>query len=44
MSAPVLFKKPTTSQINLIKNAENNFSVEKIKKYQNCPALLTLLK
>ena len=25
ISAPVLFKKPTPSQINLIENAKNNF-------------------
>ena len=29
MSAPVLFKKPTLSQINLIKNAKNHFLLSK---------------
>ena len=38
MSAPVLFKKPTPSQINLIKNGENHFLLLKIlKKYLKCP-------
>ena len=39
-SKPVLFKKPTPSQINLIKNAKKKkFFIEKIKKYRKCPAL-----
>ena len=32
-SAPVLFKKPTPSQINLIKNAKNHFLL--LKKFKN---------
>ena len=36
----VLFKKPTPSQINLIKNARNHFFiVKKFQKYLKCPAL-----
>ena len=39
ISAPVPFKKPTPSQINLIKNAKNRFLLlKKIKKYPKCPA------
>ena len=33
ISAPVLFKKPTPSQINLIKNAKNHFLI--LKKLEN---------
>ena len=40
MSAPVLFKKPTPSQINLIKMHKKSFLIiEKIKKYRKCPPL-----
>ena len=34
-SAPVLFKKPTPSQINLIKEAKNLFFIEKVKNTQS---------
>ena len=33
ISAPVLFKKPTPSQINLITNAKNHFLL--LKKFKN---------
>ena len=39
ISAPVLFKKPTPSQINLIKNAKSFFVIIKFQKYRKCPAL-----
>ena len=40
ISAPVLFKKPTPSQINLIKNCKKSFFIiEKMKKYRKCPVL-----
>ena len=43
ISAPVLFKKLTPSQMNLIKNAKNHFlSVKKFKKYRKCPALVLI--
>ena len=39
--APVLFKKPTPSQINLIESAKDIiFHFEKVQKYRKCPALL----
>ena len=39
ISAPVLFKKPPPSQMNLIINAKNHFCYWKIQKYLKCPAL-----
>ena len=39
------FKKPTPSQINLIKNAKNHFLlVKKLQKYRKCPALIARRK
>ena len=41
VSAPVLFKKPTPSQISLIKKCKKSFFFsEKIYKFRKCPALL----
>ena len=41
ISAPVLFKKPTPSHINLIENEKKNHfsSLKKFEKYRKCPAL-----
>ena len=41
--APVLDKKPTPNQMNLIKNAKDQFFVvEKLQKYRKCPALQSI--